>query len=124
MMAVYSAQRLITLGLVAGVLDVVRSKCLELALDLQARFPDAGEKDGPTVNEAGVGRAVTHITTNIVGSVKILAGAISINERNLQSAMSARWLLQRASSWRPMNLEPSSRCSLTMKRGYQTLALA
>lgn len=72
-MSVYSARRLVSPSLVRGVLDAVRTKALELARELQSDFPDAGEKDGPTVSDPELSRTITHVTTNIFGSVGNLA---------------------------------------------------
>ncbi|MFJ3473387.1 hypothetical protein ACIPJ1_10665 [Microbacterium maritypicum] len=66
---VFSAERSVSQATLRGVVDVVRTKALELALDLQAEFPDAGEKDGPTVDNPAVEATVTNIVNNIYGPV-------------------------------------------------------
>jgi hypothetical protein len=80
-MSVYSARRIVTPGLVRGVIDVVRTKALQLALDLQTDFPNAGEKDGPTVSDPDVNQAITHVTTNIYGSVGNIAQGSNAQQR-------------------------------------------
>lgn len=78
---VYGAHKWLSSGTLRGIVDVVRTKALELALDLQSRYPNAGEKDGPTVADPAVQATVTHITNNIYGPVNGLAqgGTVSQN---------------------------------------------
>lgn len=77
---VFSAQRAVSQGTLQGIVDVVRTRALELALDLQVEFPNAGEKDGPTVNNPGVQEAVTNITNVIYGSVNGLAQGHTVTQ--------------------------------------------
>lgn len=77
---VYSATKSISPSTVQGIVDIVRTKALELALDLQAEFPDAGEVGGPTINEPAVQEAVTHITNNIYGPVNGFAQGNKIRQ--------------------------------------------
>lgn len=92
---VYSASKSISPSALLGIIDVVRTKALELALDLQAEFPDAGELGGPTVEQPAVEAAVTNITNNIYGSVNGLAQGhdvrqkVTVNAGDLVSALSA-----------------------------------
>lgn len=52
----------------AGIVDVIRSRALDFALDLQEQFPDAGEKDGPTVaTTPALAQTVGSLTVNITG---------------------------------------------------------
>ena len=78
---VFSAQREVPSGALQGIVDVVRTRALELALDLQAEFPDAGEKGGPTVNNPAVQEAVTNITNIIYGSVTGLAQGHTVTQK-------------------------------------------
>lgn len=78
---VYSATRRIPQSTLRGVVDIVRTKALEMALDLQADFPDAGEVDGPTVQDPAVSATVMHITNNIYGSVTGLAQGNEVRQR-------------------------------------------
>lgn len=78
---VYSATRSISQSTLRGVVDIVRTKALEMALDLQAEFPEAGEIDGPTVQDPAVNAAVMHITNNIYGSVTGLAQGNEVRQK-------------------------------------------
>lgn len=78
---VYSASKSVSQSRLRGIVDVVRTKALEMALDLQAEFPDAGEPGGPTVDDPAVKATVTHITTNIYGSVTGLAQGNSVHQK-------------------------------------------
>ncbi|MCI1018331.1 hypothetical protein HWD99_06835 [Microbacterium sp. C5A9] len=70
---VFSAQRSVSQRTFQGLVDVVRTRALELALDLQAEFPNAGEKDGPTVDNPAVEATVMTIVNNIYGPLNGLA---------------------------------------------------
>lgn len=70
---VYAAHKYISQSSVMGVVDIVRTKALELALELQSEYPDAGEKGGPTVADPAVRETLTHITNNIYGNITGLA---------------------------------------------------
>lgn len=78
---VYSAQKVFPQGALKGIVDVVRTKALELALDLQAEYPDAGEKDGPTVDNPEVRAAVTTIVNNIYGPITALAQGHNVTQK-------------------------------------------
>src|SRR5690606_20718546 len=78
---VYSATKSVSPSTLQGILDIVRTKALELALDLQYEFPDAGEVGGPTIEEPAVQAAVTHITNNIYGSVTGLAQGNNVRQK-------------------------------------------
>lgn len=78
---VYSAHKAVSQGTLRGVVDVVRTKALELALDLQAEFPDAGEKDGPTVADPAVQATVTNITNHVYGGITGLAQGGTVSQR-------------------------------------------
>lgn len=70
----YSAHNAITRQSLRGVVDVIKTKALDFALELQAAFPDAGEKDGPTVGtEPGLAKTVYNVTNNIYGDGANLA---------------------------------------------------
>jgi hypothetical protein len=49
MMGLFSVQSRVSRDALRGVVDNIKSKALDLALDLQAEYPDAGEQGGPTV---------------------------------------------------------------------------
>lgn len=78
---VYSATRMISQSTLRGVVDIVRTTALEMALDLQSEYPDAGEVDGPTVQDPAVNATVMHITNNIYGSVTGLAQGNEVRQK-------------------------------------------
>ena len=55
----FSANRVITKGVLRGIIDASRNRALGFALDLQTAAPDAGEVAGPTM-EAGPVRKVVN----------------------------------------------------------------
>ena len=64
----FSAWNEITKQSLLGIVDVVRSRAMEFALDLQAKFPTAGEQGGPTIaSSPGLAQTVYNITNNIIG---------------------------------------------------------
>jgi hypothetical protein len=70
MMGLFSVQSRVSRDALTGVVDNIKSKAMELALDLQAEYPDAGEQGGPTVAaEPQLGQIVYNFTTtnNITG---------------------------------------------------------
>jgi hypothetical protein len=59
-----------------GIVDVVRTKAMEFALELQASFPEAGSVGGPTVaSEPALAPIVYNITNNITGRYEHRCGA-------------------------------------------------
>lgn len=78
---VYSAHKAVPQASVMGIIDVVRTKALELALDLQAEYPDAGEKGGPTVENPDVQATVTTIVNNIYGPVTGFAQGHNVTQK-------------------------------------------
>ncbi|PCC49283.1 hypothetical protein [Brevibacterium aurantiacum] len=78
---VYSARRMISQSTLQGVVDIVRTKALEMTLDPQAEFPDAGEVGGPTIEEPAVEATVTHITNNIYGNVNAMAQGQDVRQK-------------------------------------------
>lgn len=87
MYEVHSAKQLVSKPLLHGVIDAVRNKALQLALDLQADFPDAGETNGPTVQDKEVGNIVkyhfeTHIHggTNTVGQGENVTQTVTVGQ--------------------------------------------
>lgn len=78
---VFAAHKSVSQATLNGIVDAVRTKALEFALDLQEQFPEAGEKDGPTVDDPEVRATVTHITNNIYGSVTGLAQGHNVKQK-------------------------------------------
>jgi hypothetical protein len=72
----FSAWNVITRQSLRGIIDVVRSRAMEFALELQVAFPDAGEVGGPTVaSTPALAQTVYNITNNITGhGTNIAAG--------------------------------------------------
>jgi hypothetical protein len=73
----FSAENVISRQRLIGLIDTVRSKAMEFALDLQARFPEAGEPGGPTVqSNSEMAHTVYNITNNITGhGTNVAAGS-------------------------------------------------
>lgn len=65
--SVLEANRLISKGMLRGVIDAVRNTALNFALELQSADPNAGTVGGPTVADAAVGGSVRSVTYNIFG---------------------------------------------------------
>ncbi|MGR0320427.1 AbiTii domain-containing protein [Agromyces sp. ZXT2-3] len=79
----FSAEQVITRQSLRGVIDIVRSKALEFALELQAQFPEAGAVGGPTVeSEPALAAAVYYITNNITGDGTNVATGSHITQRS------------------------------------------
>lgn len=59
-----------------GVVDTVRNKAMEFALELQLRFPEAGNPNGPTVeSDTALASTVYNVTNNIYGgNANVAAG--------------------------------------------------
>jgi hypothetical protein len=81
-MSLFSANRVITQMILRGVVDAVRNKALIFALDLQAKYPNAGEQDGPTVAQPEVRSIVTNVTNHIYGD----GVNVAVGNRNVQTA--------------------------------------
>lgn len=80
----YTARNLITPHSLRGVLDVIRSKALNFALELQSAAPDAGSVGGPTVtSEPQLAGAVFHVTNNIFGDGANVGTGPGIRQRSI-----------------------------------------
>ncbi len=79
----YQAANVITRQSLRGLVDVVRSKALEFALELQTAFPDAGTVGGPTVSsEPALAAVVYNITNHITGDGTNIAAGSHIVQRS------------------------------------------
>lgn len=79
----WSAQNVITRSSLRGVVDTVRSKAMEFALELQIDFPDAGTLGGPNVSgELALAQTVYNITNNITGHGTNIATGSNIKQRS------------------------------------------
>lgn len=63
----FSAERIVTPGLLSGIINTVRNTALDFALSLQSADPDAGGPEGPTVADSEVRQVVWNVTNNIYG---------------------------------------------------------
>ncbi|WP_460004288.1 AbiTii domain-containing protein [Microbacterium xylanilyticum] len=79
----YQAHNIITPQSLRGVIDVIRSKALEFALDLQSADPTAGSVGGPTVaTEPALALVVYNVTNNIYGDGANVATGSQIEQRS------------------------------------------
>jgi len=67
--ALFSAWNVISRPALLGVIDTIRNKAMEVALDLQEQFPDAGEVGGPTVEtDTRLASVIYNVNNNIYGN--------------------------------------------------------
>lgn len=93
-----SAWNVITRQSLRGVVDIVRSRAMEFALNLQAQFPDAGEPGGPTVaTNPELAPIVYNITNNITGHGTNLAAGQGAQQTSTVTVGDASSLLGRLS---------------------------
>jgi len=98
MHGLFSAWNVISRQSLGGVLDVIRSRAMEFALDLQAGFPDAGEVGGPTVADTpALAPIVYNITNNITGHGTNLAAGPGAQQTSTVNAGDYSSLLARLS---------------------------
>lgn len=80
----FGAWNVITRQSLHGVIDTVRSKAMEFALELQMSFPDAGTVDGPSVaTNTAVAPVVFNTTNNIYGHGANIATGSDIAQRSI-----------------------------------------
>ncbi|MDD7961121.1 AbiTii domain-containing protein [Microbacterium thalli] len=81
--SLFSAHNIITRQSLMGLLDVVRSKAMEFALELQTDYPDAGSPGGPTVaSDPELSTTVYNVTNNIFGDGTNVATGSQIDQRS------------------------------------------
>ena len=79
----FSAWNVLSRQKLLGVIDIVRSRAMEFALELQANYPNAGEVGGPTVAETpGLASTVYNITNNITGHGTNIAAGPDARQRS------------------------------------------
>ncbi len=79
----YRARTMITRQSLVGMIDIIRSKAMEFALELQTDYPEAGSVGGPTVaSEPGLSSTVIHMTNNIYGDGTNVAAGSDIRQRS------------------------------------------
>lgn len=93
---VFSAHKLITRAMLEGVVHTVRNKALDLALDLQENFPDAGEINGPSIQDPEVRSVVNnyyqaniHGGTNTVGMGENVTQNVTVTQGDTAALMDA-----------------------------------
>ncbi|MFT3889849.1 MAG: hypothetical protein QM713_17030 [Arachnia sp.] len=80
----FGAWNVITRQSLLGVIDTVRSKAMEFALELQESFPDAGSVDGPSVaTDTAVAPVVFNTTNNIYGHGANIATGSDIAQKSI-----------------------------------------
>lgn len=80
----FGAWNVITRQSLLGVIDTVRSKAMEFALELQESFPDAGSVDGPSVaTNTAVAPIVFNTTNNIYGHGANIATGSDIAQKSV-----------------------------------------
>lgn len=80
----FSAHNTISSESLAGIVDIVRTKAMEFALELQGRFPEAGSTAGPTVRDnSEMAVAIYHVTNNITGHGTNIATGSGIDQASL-----------------------------------------
>ncbi|TFC81737.1 hypothetical protein E3T23_05685 [Cryobacterium cheniae] len=84
MHVLFSAHNVIPRQRIHGLIDTVKTRALDFALELQGEFPDAGSVDGPTVNsEPSLARTVNNITNNITGhGTNVAIGNEKVQQHN------------------------------------------
>lgn len=68
MHGLFAARNVITRQSLKGIIDTVKTRAMDFALELQSDFPEAGSVDGPTVkSEPALAQTINNITNNITG---------------------------------------------------------
>ena len=81
-MDLFAAEIQIPTNALASIVELVRNKALEFALDLQRISPDAGSEGGPTVADPVVAHTVYTIINNITGNGTNIAAGSAIKQRS------------------------------------------
>lgn len=80
--SLFSASKVLSRPSLRGVIDTVRNKAMEFALELQADYPEAGATGGPTVEtDTGLATTVYNVTNNIYGSGTNIATGHDIKQK-------------------------------------------
>jgi hypothetical protein len=77
----FCANKIIPQNTLQGIVDIVRNKVLDLALDLQETDAESGEQDGPTVGTPDMEKTVFNITNNIYGNNTNVAAGESVQQQ-------------------------------------------
>lgn len=62
------ARAVVSRSMLAGILDSIRSKVLDLALELEQVAPESGEIGGPTIKDKDVAAATQNFYINVTGN--------------------------------------------------------
>lgn len=81
MMQLFSAAIVIPRTLLYGIVEKVRNRALDFALEMQAASPDAGSQNGPTVGDPDISSAVANTTINIYGHGTNVATGTNIRQK-------------------------------------------
>lgn len=81
-MGLVSANRIVTPALLRSIVERVRTRALDLALDLQSADASAGEAGGPTRDNPDIDRAVTVNINHIYGDGANVAQGSGITQTN------------------------------------------
>ncbi|MCK6081480.1 hypothetical protein KZX37_08325 [Microbacterium sp. EYE_5] len=76
----YSAHNVLPREMLRGILDIIRTKALDLALDLQSVDPQAGSAGGPTIESPAVSTVVFNVKQNIYGNGNNIATGRDITQ--------------------------------------------
>ncbi|BCW75445.1 hypothetical protein [Arthrobacter sp. NicSoilB11] len=83
----FSAHNVLTRQYLHGIIDTVRNRAMEFALELQSEFPNAGSVGGPTLqNEPQLASVVYNITNNITGHGTNIGAGSNIHLRSTVKA--------------------------------------
>ena len=86
-----------------GILDAIRTRVLDLALDLERVAPDAGEPGGPTIDDPKVGAVVQHFNIVVNGDGANIATGDHAQQRSTVMKGDTRALVEAA---RALGLSP------------------
>ncbi|MFZ4896420.1 hypothetical protein ACL9RL_18410 [Plantibacter sp. Mn2098] len=85
--SLFNASNVLTRQSLGGIIDMIRTKAMEFALELQAQSPDAGTLGGPTVSsDTGMAQTVFNITNNITGHGTNIAAGTDIQQHSTVQA--------------------------------------
>jgi hypothetical protein len=87
-------EKIITRSMLHGVVETVRNKALDFALNLQSAYPDAGEVGGPTTRDESVKMTVNYNIsqtinggTNTLGNGENVTQNVQINQNDMQGLL-------------------------------------
>ncbi len=96
MMSLVDAHILLPRNMLAGMLDSIRTRVLDLALELEQVAPDAGEPGGPTVEDPQVGAVVQTFNITVHGDGANIATGDHVQQRSTVKKGDRRGLIEAA----------------------------